>query len=226
VANSIKVITDRVQSALDPQIFYANVGGVKFQAQTATIKKFPGSYLDNILEGNVVVPLDSDGYLFIDRSGVVFRYILEYMRTGRLVKPKNAFERAVLREDLKFYNINVDRSDQVKVGRRTNWKWDRKLMASDLTTKHSQMKVEKFGNNEWSVVFGTIAMHAAAHIWLIKINSFNLKDSSGLILGVLEDGLVQDIIVKPSIVKNSKGIYGIGGSGFSYGLEGEQKFKL
>ncbi len=198
-----------------------NVGGVRYQTSTKTILKYPDSYFAQIYEGRAVVPLDRDGYLFIDRSGVVFRYILEYMRTGRLMKPKNPFDKAVLREDLKFYNINVDRSDQVKTGRRTNWKWDRKLMASDLTSKHSQLKVEKFGNNEWSVVFGTLPLHAASHIWIIQINSFNLKDSSGLILGVLEDGLVSDIIMKPSIVKNSKGIYGIGGSGYSYGMEGE-----
>lgn len=44
----------------------------------------------------MIVPLDKNGYLFIDRSGESFRYILEYMRTGRLIEPKDKFKKAIL----------------------------------------------------------------------------------------------------------------------------------
>ena len=65
--------------------------------------------------------MDKDGYLFVDRSGDAFRYILEYMRTGRLIQPKDSFKKAILLADLKFYNIQMDPQQKMLHGGKINW---------------------------------------------------------------------------------------------------------
>ncbi len=72
-----------------------------------TIQKFPQSYLALLLDETEKVPIDRDGYYFIDRSGDVFQYILEYMRTGHLLEPEDDFLKDVLYDDMKFFDIQL-----------------------------------------------------------------------------------------------------------------------
>ena len=46
-----------------------------------------------------------DGYYFIDRDGTNFRYILNYLRTGRLLLPEDKLVREELLEEAEFYQI-------------------------------------------------------------------------------------------------------------------------
>ena len=46
-----------------------------------------------------------DGTYFIDRDGTHFRYILNYLRTGKLVLPDDAVVRKELLSEAEFYQI-------------------------------------------------------------------------------------------------------------------------
>jgi len=46
-----------------------------------------------------------DGSYFIDRDGTHFRYILNYLRTGKLVVPRDEIVREELLNEAEFYNI-------------------------------------------------------------------------------------------------------------------------
>ena len=46
-----------------------------------------------------------DGSYFIDRDGTHFRYILNYLRTGQLIVPKDETMRVELLAEAEFYQI-------------------------------------------------------------------------------------------------------------------------
>lgn len=48
----------------------------------------------------------SDGTYFIDRDGELFRYILDFLRTGKVLLPENFQDMPRLREEAKFFKIN------------------------------------------------------------------------------------------------------------------------
>jgi len=67
-----------------------NVGGVLYTTSVETLTKEEGSVLHSMFTGEVANLLtDSKGRVFFDRDGVLFRYILDYLRNGRLLLPAN-----------------------------------------------------------------------------------------------------------------------------------------
>ena len=50
-------------------------------------------------------PLDAQGNFFIDRDGQLFRYILSYLRTGRVSLPKDPDELESLRLEADYFQI-------------------------------------------------------------------------------------------------------------------------
>ena len=60
------------------------------------------------------MPIDRDGYYFVDRSGEAFQYILEFMRTGQLLEPEEDFLRQILRDDMAFYKISAKKRVDLK----------------------------------------------------------------------------------------------------------------
>lgn len=51
------------------------------------------------------IPKDSKGKVFIDRDGVLFRYILDYLRNQNIVLPENFHEKARLRAEAEFFGL-------------------------------------------------------------------------------------------------------------------------
>jgi hypothetical protein len=49
--------------------------------------------------------LDNGAY-FIDRDGDLFAYVLDYLRSGKLLLPENFKEVARLREEILFYQLD------------------------------------------------------------------------------------------------------------------------
>ena len=60
-------------------------------------KKFSGDRLPSAQ--------DSQGNFIIDRDGQVFRHILNFLRTSKLVLPEDYKEFAILSEEADFYQI-------------------------------------------------------------------------------------------------------------------------
>lgn len=82
-----------------------NVGGVFYTTSFATLTKDSESLLGQIFTGNSTIKLvrDSKGKYFLDRDGVLFRYILDYLRNQKLVLPENFHEKERLKHEAEYF---------------------------------------------------------------------------------------------------------------------------
>ena len=82
-----------------------NVGGHHFTTSLQTLTKDPNSKLATMFSGKVNMKLAEDGAFFIDRDGTHFRFILNYLRTGKLTSPEGEAALKELQEEAEFYQI-------------------------------------------------------------------------------------------------------------------------
>ena len=82
-----------------------NVGGTKYITTKATLRKYPDSMFGAMFRENIPLSTDGDGNYFIDRCGHIFQYILQFLRSGKLVLPKDFCELELLQEEASFYQI-------------------------------------------------------------------------------------------------------------------------
>lgn len=86
-----------------PDVIELNVGGVFYTTTLDTLIKQPKSQLAAIFTGRETVPKDSKGRYFLDRDGVLFRYILDYLRDGSIILPDCFREKERLRKEAEKY---------------------------------------------------------------------------------------------------------------------------
>ena len=65
----------------------------------------PGSMLHAMFSGRFDTKASEDGSYFIDRDGTHFRYILNYLRTGQLIVPKDEERSEELLAEAEFYQV-------------------------------------------------------------------------------------------------------------------------
>jgi len=66
----------------------------------------PSQILAEMFSGRYKLTRDKKGYFVIDRDGVVFRYILNYLRDGHLFPlPTNSFLKFCVLKEAQFFNI-------------------------------------------------------------------------------------------------------------------------
>ncbi|KXJ08368.1 BTB/POZ domain-containing protein KCTD21 [Exaiptasia diaphana] len=82
-----------------------NVGGQFFTTSLQTLTKDAGSMLHAMFSGRFDTKPAEDGSYFIDRDGTCFRYILNYLRTGKLLLPDDELVGKEVLEEAKFYQI-------------------------------------------------------------------------------------------------------------------------
>jgi len=88
-----------------------NVGGVTYATTLGTLQQAePNSPLAAIISLNssemqTTFGRDSKNRIFIDRDGVLFRYILDYLRNKKLSLPENFSERDRLRAEADYYRL-------------------------------------------------------------------------------------------------------------------------
>ncbi|KAL9954732.1 hypothetical protein ACROYT_G042305 [Oculina patagonica] len=82
-----------------------NVGGHFFTTSVQTLTKDPNSMLAAMFSGKFEMKPSEDGSFFIDRDGTHFRFILNYLRTGKLTLPEGATFLKELEEEAEFYQI-------------------------------------------------------------------------------------------------------------------------
>jgi hypothetical protein len=58
-----------------------DVGRSRFTTSLATLRRFPDSMIEAMFSGRHALPLDDEGYFFIDRDGTHFRHILNFLRS-------------------------------------------------------------------------------------------------------------------------------------------------
>ena len=82
-----------------------DVGGHTFRTSVQTLTKDPNSMLAAMFSGKFDTKPAEDGAFFIDRDGTHFRFILNYLRTGKLTLPEGATFLKELAEEAEFYQI-------------------------------------------------------------------------------------------------------------------------
>ena len=82
-----------------------NVGGHTFTTSVQTLTKDPNSMLAAMFSGRFEMKASEDGAFFIDRDGTHFRFILNYLRSGKLTLPDGATFLKELAEEAEFYQI-------------------------------------------------------------------------------------------------------------------------
>ena len=113
--NSTIKFESTFNSASSP--IHLNVGGKDFATSRDTLLKFPESRLGRICMKHTGTIGEKDGKIsttgnqkqrrtiFIDRDGKLFRYILNFCRTSKLVLPKHFEEIELLHEEAVYYGI-------------------------------------------------------------------------------------------------------------------------
>jgi hypothetical protein len=80
-----------------------DVGGTLYKVSRATLERCKNSRLAQWIANHE----ENAEPLFIDRNGLLFQYVLDYLRTHKLLVPPSV-SRAALREEFAFYGISVD----------------------------------------------------------------------------------------------------------------------
>ncbi|XP_043927647.1 BTB/POZ domain-containing protein KCTD4 [Protopterus annectens] len=84
-----------------------NVGGYLYITQKTTLSKYVGSYLEAMVNGKIQCPFDIDGNYFIDRDGLIFRHVLNFLRNGELLLPEGFQESELLAKEAEFYQLKA-----------------------------------------------------------------------------------------------------------------------
>lgn len=94
-----------------------NVGGVTYATTLGTLQQAdtesPLAIIStmNLAEIRTIFGRDSKNRIFIDRDGVLFRYVLDFLRNKKLSLPENFAERDRLKIEAEFYRlVNMTRA--------------------------------------------------------------------------------------------------------------------
>lgn len=83
-----------------------NVGGKIFTTRFSTIKQFPASRLTRMLDGRDQEFKMVGGQIFVDRDGVLFSFILDFLRTHQLLLPTDFSDYLRLQREALFYELD------------------------------------------------------------------------------------------------------------------------
>ncbi|GAA6226207.1 uncharacterized protein LOC108896984 isoform X1 [Lates japonicus] len=85
---------------------HIDVGGHMYTSSLATLTKYPESRIGRLFDGTEPIVLDSlKQHYFIDRDGHMFRYILNFLRTSKLLIPDDFKEYSLLYEEASFFQL-------------------------------------------------------------------------------------------------------------------------
>ncbi|KAI9536467.1 BTB/POZ domain-containing protein kctd15 [Dissostichus eleginoides] len=104
---------------------HIDVGGHMYTSSLATLTKYPDSRISRLFNGTEPIVLDSlKQHYFIDRDGEIFRYILSFLRTSKLLLPDDFKDFHLLYEEARYYQLmpmikELERWKQDREQRRT-----------------------------------------------------------------------------------------------------------
>ncbi|PIK46365.1 putative BTB/POZ domain-containing protein kctd15-like [Apostichopus japonicus] len=87
------------------KVVQLNVGGSLYTASQSVLTKDADSKLYDMFSGNESNIVDTNGHVFIDRDGKLFRYILNFLRGDKLVVPLKFAEFDLLLAEAEYYRL-------------------------------------------------------------------------------------------------------------------------
>jgi hypothetical protein len=104
---SVKIPRAAILS-LDTAPVHIDVGGHLYTSSLETLTKYPTSRISKMFNGSIPIVLDAlKHHYFIDRDGKLFRHVLNFLRTSRLVLPENFNDFEALIAEAKFYELET-----------------------------------------------------------------------------------------------------------------------
>ena len=113
------VSVERQMSDEAPTVVELNVGGIHYATTSTTLNRYRDSRLPELLTSPddvgrrssdgaspLVVGTDARGRVFVDRDGELFRYVLDYARTGTVVLPDGFRHRRRLLVEAEFFRLS------------------------------------------------------------------------------------------------------------------------
>lgn len=88
-----------------PAVVELNVGGQLYTTSLTTLLRDPDSLLAALFSGRQRILRDSRGRFFIDRDGVLFRFVLDFLRNSRLTLPDSFDEKERLLAESEYYQM-------------------------------------------------------------------------------------------------------------------------
>eukprot|EP01133_Synstelium_polycarpum_P004353 gene4353-5083_t len=113
-----------------------NVGGVKYMTTKDTLLSRGENFFSSLLNGSIPAIRDEKGYLFIDRNGRYFEFILEFLRSGHVDIPVGVTVESIFRE-ADFYLIQGFHMQWLNQQLKQS---SRKGSSNELATKKSTKK--------------------------------------------------------------------------------------
>ena len=159
-----------------------NVGGQYFTTTLQTLTKDKGSMLHAMFSGRFYSKPAEDGSYFIDRDGTHFRYILNYLRTGRLLLPKDELVREELLEEAEFYQIH-DILEELRHPPNQPFK-----DSTILSTEHKQVLINNFLKEQLSGESNFVLIYRASRDGWHSSKFHALCDEKGPTVTVVKNG--------------------------------------
>ncbi|XP_061096903.1 BTB/POZ domain-containing protein KCTD1 isoform X3 [Conger conger] len=101
---------------------HIDVGGHMYTSSLATLTKYPESRIGRLFDGTEPIVLDSlKQHYFIDRDGHMFRYILNFLRTSKLLVPDDFKDYSLLYEEARYFQL------QPLLSELERWRQEREL---------------------------------------------------------------------------------------------------
>lgn len=181
----------------DPNnIVYLNVGGVRYSTFLGTLRRHPESILAGLFRHPISLPRDSrdpNSAFFLDRNGTVFGVILDYLRCGTLMVPRDPVQYCALRREVAFFGLPI--SSQLPSIQPTLWEsapkrfkharivvdeiekiieWEEGPFPQDLYTKTVEEIVKFFGSRGYHIAseYASRGTHGLTSLWMSKEELF------------------------------------------------------
>ena len=140
------------------EIIELNVGGTHYTTYKSTLTSIPDTMLRSMFSGKFTNNLDAKGRYFIDRDGEPFKYILNYLRDGKIDFSIGRDLLQRLRKEAEYFGLAklVEEIDS-----------DAKSVYKTYHVDHSKGDLEKLSNDGYEIIL-RYKQRPSSDLFLVK----------------------------------------------------------